>query len=44
VRGVYVAQVVKPQARVLAEARGFRVVEVDYDELRGLRPDDLRLF
>ncbi|HTH06974.1 MAG TPA: endonuclease NucS [Ilumatobacteraceae bacterium] len=44
VRGVFVAQVVKPQARVLAEARGFRVVEVDYDELRGLRPDDLRLF
>jgi len=44
VRGVLVAQVVKPQARVLAEARGFRVVEVDYDELRGLRPDDLRLF
>ncbi len=44
VRGVLVAQVVKPQARVLAEARGFRCVEVDYDELRGLRPDDLRLF
>jgi len=44
VRGVYVAQQVKPQARVLAEARGYRVVEVDYDELRGLRPDDLRLF
>jgi RecB family endonuclease NucS len=44
VRGVFVAQVVKPQARVLAESRGFRWVEVDYDELRGLRPDDLRLF
>ncbi len=44
VRGVLVAQVVKPQARVLAEARGLRWVEVDYDELRGLRPDDLRLF
>ena len=44
IRGVYVAQVVKPQARVLAEARGYRVVEVNYDELRGLRPDDLRLF
>ncbi len=44
VRGVFVAQVVRPQARVLAEARGFRWVEVDYDELRGLRPDDLRLF
>ena len=37
VRGVFVAQVVKPQARVLAEARGFTVVEVDYDELRGMQ-------
>jgi hypothetical protein len=44
VRGVFVAQVVKPQARVLAESRGFSVVEVDYDELRGMKPDDLRLF
>jgi endonuclease len=44
VRGVYVAQVVKPQARVLAESRGYRVVEVNYDELRGMAPDDLRLF
>jgi RecB family endonuclease NucS len=44
VRGVFVAQQVKPQARVLAEARGYRVVEVDYDELRGIRPADLRLF
>jgi RecB family endonuclease NucS len=44
IRGVFVAQIVKPQARVLAEARGFRWVEIDYDELRGMRPDDLRLF
>jgi hypothetical protein len=44
IRGMFVAQVVKPQARVLAEARGFTVVEVDYDELRGLRVDDLKLF
>lgn len=44
VRGMFVAQVVKPQARVLAESRGFRCVEIDYDELRGMRPDDLRLF
>jgi endonuclease len=44
VRGVFVAQQVKPQARVLAEARGFRWVEVNYDELKGLRSDDLRLF
>jgi endonuclease len=44
VRGVFVAQVVKPQARVLAESRGLKWVEVDYDELRGRRVDDLRLF
>ena len=44
IRGMLVAQSVKPQARVLAEARGFRWIEIDYDELRGLRPEDLRLF
>jgi RecB family endonuclease NucS len=44
VRGVFVAQVVKPQARVLAEARGLTWVEVDYETLRGLRRDELRLF
>ncbi|MDX2378381.1 MAG: endonuclease NucS [Acidimicrobiia bacterium] len=44
VRGVFVAQVVKPQAKVLAESRGFTWVEVDYDELRGMKPDELRLF
>ena len=44
VRGVFVAQIVKPQARVLAEARGYTVVEVDYDELRGLQSSELRLF
>jgi RecB family endonuclease NucS len=44
VRGILVAQVVKPQARVLAEARGIAWVEVDYDELRGLERAELRLF
>jgi RecB family endonuclease NucS len=44
VRGLLVAQIVKPQARVLAEARGFRWVEVDYDTLRGMAPEELRLF
>jgi hypothetical protein len=44
VRGIFVAQVVKPQARVLAEARGFRWVEVDYDDLRGRKPEELTLF
>ena len=44
VRGVYVAQVVKPQAKVLAESRGIAWVEVDYDVLRGARQADLTLF
>jgi len=35
---------VKPQAKVLAEARGFSWVEVNYDELRGLKRDELTLF
>ena len=34
----------QPQARVLAEARGYTVVEVDYDELRGIQTGELRLF
>lgn len=44
IRGVFVAQVIKPQARVLAESRGFSWREVNYDELRGKRVDELRLF
>jgi RecB family endonuclease NucS len=43
-RGVLAAQVVKPQARVLAESRGIRWVEVDLAVLRGEREPDLRLF
>lgn len=35
VQGVFCAQVIKPQARVLAEDRGIRCVTVDYDTLRG---------
>jgi RecB family endonuclease NucS len=43
-RGVLAAQVVKPQARVLAEARGIEWVEVDLAVLRGEREPELRLF
>jgi endonuclease len=43
-RGVLAAQVVKPQARVLAEARGIDWVEVDLAELRGAREPALTLF
>src|ERR1700754_2598187 len=42
-RGVLAAQVVKPQARVLCEARGLKWVEVDLAELRGEREPALTL-
>jgi hypothetical protein len=44
VRGVLVAQVVKPQARTLAADRGIDWAEVDYELLRGSDSDVLRLF
>lgn len=44
VRGIFVAQSIKPQAKVMAEARGIDCVEVDYDELRGIESNELRLF
>jgi RecB family endonuclease NucS len=43
-RGVLAAQLIKPQARVLATARGIECVEVDLAVLRGEREPDLRLF
>ena len=43
-RGLLAAQVVKPQARVLAEARGIDWVEVDLQQLRGEREPALTLF
>ncbi|MDG4764256.1 endonuclease NucS [Solwaraspora sp. WMMD406] len=44
VRGIFAAQEIKPQARVLAEDRGIRCVVVDYDKLRGIERDELTLF
>jgi RecB family endonuclease NucS len=44
VRGIFAAQRIKPQAKVLAEARGIACVEVDYDALRGIETDYLTLF
>lgn len=44
VRGILCAQIVKPQARKLAEDRDIGWVEVDYDELRGIDSPRLRLF
>ena len=44
VRGIFVAQEIKPQARVLATDRGIDCVVVDYDDLRGIESNDLKLF
>jgi hypothetical protein len=44
VRGLFAAQQIKPQAQVLAAARGIACVEVDYDELRGAGTGRLTLF
>ena len=44
VQGVFAAQEIKPQARVLATDRGIRCVVVDYDKLRGTVRDELTLF
>lgn len=44
VRGVFVAEVIKPQAKILATDRGIGCVEVDYDGLRGIESSELRLF
>ena len=44
IRGVFVAQRIKPQAKVLAVERSIACVEVDYDALRGIESDVLRLF
>jgi RecB family endonuclease NucS len=43
-RGVLAAQIIKPQARVLAQARGIDCVEVDLQVLRGEREPELTLF
>jgi RecB family endonuclease NucS len=43
-RGLLAAQAIKPQARVLAGARGIDCVEVDLAVLRGEREPDLKLF
>ena len=44
VQGVFAAQTIKPQARVLAEDRGIRCVTLDYDAMRGMDDPASRLF
>jgi RecB family endonuclease NucS len=44
VSGIFAAQEIKPQARVLAQDRGIRCVTLDYNALRGIERTDLTLF
>jgi len=44
VSGVFAAQTIRPQARVLAEDRGIRCVVLDYDAMRGMDDPGSRLF
>ena len=44
VAGVFAAQEIKPQARVLATDRGIRCLTLDYDALRGRDTSEHRLF
>jgi RecB family endonuclease NucS len=44
VRGIFAAQEIKPQARVLATDRGIDCVVLDYDAMRGIEDHKLRLF
>lgn len=44
VSGVFAAQEIKPQAKTLAEDRGIRCVTLDYQALRGIESNELRLF
>ncbi len=44
VRGIFAAQLVTPQARVLADSRRIDTVEVDYEGLREIDDTEMRLF
>ena len=44
VRGIFAAQTITSQARVLAQDRGFECLILDYDEMKGAEDDSLRLF
>ncbi len=44
VRGIFAAQEIKPQAKVLATDRGIDCAVVDYDALRGIDDPTTRLF
>jgi RecB family endonuclease NucS len=44
VRGVFAAQTITPQAKTLAEDRGFSCLLLDYEDMKGVQSDELTLF
>jgi RecB family endonuclease NucS len=44
VRGIFAAQTISPQARVLAQDRGFDCLILDYEDMKGTESDDITLF
>jgi hypothetical protein len=44
VRGIFAAQEIRPQARVLAQDRGIRCLILDYEAMRGTDDAALHLF
>ena len=44
VRGIFAAQSIKPQAKLLCDDRGIAWLEIDYEALRGSDSDAMRLF
>lgn len=44
VRGIFAAQTITPQARTLAEDRGFECLVLDYEEMKGADDGELTLF
>ena len=44
VKGMFVAQEIKPQAKTLADHRSIDWLEVDYDDLRGIQSPQQQLF
>jgi len=44
VQGVFAAQEIKPQARVLALDRGIRCITLDYEAMRGIAPNENMLW
>jgi RecB family endonuclease NucS len=44
VRGIFAAQTISPQARVLAQDRGFDCLILDYEDMKGTKSDDITLF